>query len=193
MIAGLTVLAVATVAQRGVQDINVLSAVSLLFLTVGLVAHLSNMLRLVHVYLQWEPSAAHNLHVRKAAHHRLYVALLLALMLFIFTLLAGLDSATTSSSHTVNHHMLFALAALCIVSGTDIVEHLAGVGEDKTGDENNAATTERFWTHVSRKNYYFAWISVIVLLFLHVHRAMGICEAAKGTFSTTECLFLSKY
>jgi hypothetical protein len=193
VIAALTVLAVACVAQRGVQDINVISAVSVLFLTIGLLAHLSNMLRLVHVYLQWDPKAHYNQHVQKAAHHRLYLSLLLALMLFVFTVLGGLDSGSTISSHTMVHQIVFALVALFVLCGTDVIEHVAGAFEERRVDANFSDTTERFWLQLSTKNYYLAWICVIALLLLHVHRAMGICEAAKGTFSTTDCLLLSKY
>ena len=197
VIAGLTVLAVATVAQRGVQDINVMSAVCVWFLAIGLFAHLSNMLRLLHVYLQWEGTAFFNTHVQKAAHHRVYLALLLAAMLFIFTLLAGLDSGTTMhSSHTLNHQLLFAVAGLFVLCGNDVLEHVAGAFETKTSanvDVDAKATTERFWLHLSTKNYYVAWIVLICILLLHMHRAMGICEAGKGKFNTIDCILMSKY
>ena len=193
VIAGLTTLAVASVAQRGVQDINVISTVSLWFLAIGLIAHLSNMLRLIHVYLQFNPVASYSTHVQKAAHHRLYVAVLLALMLFLFTVFAGMDSGTTTSSHAVFHQMLFAIVALFVLCGTDVVEHVVGAYDAQKMDRDGAATTERFWRHVSQKNYFLAWILVLALVFLHLHRSRGICEAAKGRFSTSDCLFLTKY
>jgi len=193
VIAGLTTLAVASVAQRGVQDINVISTVSLWFLAIGLIAHLSNMLRLIHVYLQFSPVASYSTHVQKAAHHRLYVAVLLALMLFLFTVFAGVDSGTTTSSHAVFHQMLFAIVALVVLCGTDVVEHVVGAYDAQKMDRDGAATTERFWRHVSQKNYFLAWILVLALVFLHLHRSRGICEAAKGRFSTSDCLFLTKY
>lgn len=191
VIAGLTTLAVAIVGQRGVQDINVVSAVSLWFVAIGLMAHLSNMLRLVHVYLQLHPEGVFSVHVQKAAHHRLYLAVLLGLMLFVYTVLAGVDSGITTSSHTVLHQILFAVVALIVLCGTDVVEHLAGITSKYTVDTDAYATTERFWLNLSTKNLYLSWIILLALAFLHLHRARGICEAAKGTFSTVNCLFLT--
>jgi hypothetical protein len=191
VIAGLTVLAVASVTQRGVQDINVISAVSVWFLAIGLIGHLSNMLRLLHVYLQYDKKGWYNDH-EKAAHHRVYLALLLVVML-VYVWLAGLDSATTKSSHALTHQVWVAVWALGILCGTDLLEHIAGAfAPEKETDEDVSATTERFWLHLSTKNYYMAWLLVLALWVLHLHRAMGICEAAKGHFQTSECLFLWK-
>jgi Na+/proline symporter len=131
--------------------------------------------------------------VQKAAHHRLYLALLVALMVFLYTVFAGVDGGSTLSSHAVFHQMLFAVVALVVLCGCDVVEHLAGAYGSAVVDADSAATTERFWKHLSEKNYYLAWIIVLALAFLHMHRAVGICEASKGTFSTSDCLFLSKH
>jgi len=191
VIAGLTTIGVASVAQRGIQDINVISAVSLWFLSIGFLAHLSNMLRLIHVYLQWQEKSSYSVHVQKAAHHRLYLTLLLALMLFVYTMFAGMDSGSTTSSHAVFHQIVFALIALAVLCGTDVVEHLAGTNAKV--DKDSKATVERFWLHMSTRNYYIAWILMLALLLLHLHRAKGICEASKGKFGTIDCLFLSKY
>jgi len=189
VIAGLVVLAVSIVAQRGVEDINVLSAVSILFLVIGLIAHLSNMLRLMHVYLQYDANTQYNDHVRRAAHHRVYIAVLLAVMLLVFVCLAGVDAATTTSSHTAWHQFVFALLTLAIWCGTDLLEHILQKQDGKT-DQDAQATTERFWMHLSTKGYYLAWLLVLALVFLHVHRAMGICEATSGKPQVARCLFL---
>jgi len=191
VIAGLTTIGVASVAQRGIQDINVISATSLWFLSIGFLAHLSNMLRLIHVYLQWQEKSSYSVHVQKAAHHRLYLTLLLALMLFVYTMFAGMDSGSTTSSHAVFHQIVFALVALAVLCGSDVVEHLAGTNAKV--DKDYKATVERFWLHMSTRNYYIAWILMLALLLLHLHRAKGICEASKGKFGTADCLFLSKY
>ena len=189
IIAGLTTLAVANVAQRGVQDINVITGVSVWFLAIGLFAHLSNMLRLVHVYVQFHAKAYYSKHVQKAAHHRLYLAVLLALMLFAYTTFAGVDSGSTAASHPVLHQLLFAVVTLLVLCGSDIVEHMAA---SPSLDSDDNKTTERFWQYMANKNYYLAWILLLALVFLHMHRAVGICEASKGTMSTGNCLFLSK-
>lgn len=187
VIVGLTALAVGIVAQRGVQDINVLSAVSVLFLAIGLIAHLSNMLRLMHVYLQYDQHGQYNDHVKRAAHHRVYLAVLLVAMLLVFVCLAGVDAATTTSSHTSWHQFLFALLALAILCGSDLLEQL--LHQTHETDKDTDATTERFWVHVSTKNYYVAWLIVLALTILQLHRAMGICEATKGNPTIARCLF----
>lgn len=187
VIVGLTALAVGIVAQRGVQDINVLSAVSVLFLAIGLIAHLSNMLRLMHVYLQYDQHGQYNDHVKRAAHHRVYLAVLLVAMLLVFVCLAGVDAATTTSSHTSWHQFLFALLALAILCGSDLLEQL--LHRTHETDKDTDATTERFWVHVSTKNYYVAWLIVLALTILQLHRAMGICEATKGNPTIARCLF----
>lgn len=191
VIAGLIVLAVGVVAQRGVQDINVLSATSVLFLVIGLIAHLSNMLRLMHVYLQYDANTQYNDHVKKAAHHRVYIAVLLAVMLLVYICLAGMDAATTTSSHGSAHQFFFALLTLAVLCGADLLEHVLQKPHGTT-DEDTKATTERFWMHLSTKGYYMAWLLVLALVFLHVHRAMGICEATPGKPALLKCLFLIK-
>ncbi len=91
VISGLAVLAMASVAQRGVQDINVLSAVSVWFLAIGVIAHLSNMLRLLHVYVQFRHPSVYNDFVKRAAHHRVYLSVLLGVMLLAYVWLAGAE------------------------------------------------------------------------------------------------------
>jgi hypothetical protein len=72
-----------------------------------------------------------------------------------------------------------------------VIEELATKWSPQLKTDTDAwATTERFWTHLSKKNYYLVWIIVFVLVALQMHRAIGICEAAKHTLSTDKCLFL---
>ena len=59
-------------------------------------------------------------------------------------------------------------------------------------DKDDDATTERFWTHLCAKNYYVAWLVIVSLILLHLHRAQGVCEGAGGKFTQTNCLFLAK-
>ncbi len=84
VISGLAVLAMANVTQWGVQDINVLSAVSVWFLAIGVIAHLSNMLRLLHVYVQFHHKSVYNDFVQRAAHHSVYLSVLLGDMLLAY-------------------------------------------------------------------------------------------------------------
>lgn len=192
VISGLAVLAMASVAQRGVQDINVLSAVSVLFLAIGVIAHLSNMLRLLHVYVQFHHKSVYNDFVKRAAHHRVYLSVLLGVMLLAYVWLAGADSGTTKSSHTGTHQVWFAVLALAILCGSDLLEQIAGAFKESEVDKDDDATTERFWMHLCNKNYYVAWLVIVSLILLHLHRAQGVCEGFGGKFTQTNCLFLVK-
>jgi hypothetical protein len=192
VISGLAVLAMASVAQRGVQDVNVLSVVSVWFLAIGVIAHLSNMLRLLHVYVQFNHKSAYNEFVQRAAHHRVYLSVLLGVMLLAYVWLAGADSGATTSTHTLNHQVYFAVLALVILCGSDLLEQIAGAFKQAEVDKDDDATTERFWTHLSHKNYYVAWILIVSLILLHWHRAQGVCEGAEGKFTQSECLFMIK-
>lgn len=81
-------MAVASVTQRGVQDVNVVSVVSIWFLALGLLANVSNMLRLAHVFVQWKQPQGEEPHVEMAVHHCILLGLLLGVMLFMFLVLA---------------------------------------------------------------------------------------------------------
>lgn len=191
VICGLAAMATASVAQRGVEDINVLSAVCVWFLAIGVIAHLSNMLRLLHVYIQHRPDSAHNTHVQSAAHHRVYLAVLLFFMLLAYVVFAGMDASTTTSSHTSAHQVWFALLALAILCGSDLLEQLAENWKEVREDTNDKATTERFWNHLSKKNYFVAWLIIASLFLLHLHRTHGVCEAAVDLkWKTHECFFM---
>jgi hypothetical protein len=192
VISGLAVLAMASVAQRGVQDINVLSAVCVWFLAIGVIAHLSNMLRLLHVYVQFHHKSVYNDFVKRAAHHRVYLSVLLGVMLLAYVWLAGADSGTTTSTHTGTHQVWFAVLALAILCGSDLLEQIAGAFKENEVDKDDDATTERFWMHLCNKNYYVAWLVIVSLILLHLHRAQGVCEGFGGKFTQTNCLFLAK-
>jgi hypothetical protein len=192
VISGLAVLAMASVAQRGVQDINVISAVCVWFLAIGVIAHLSNMLWLLHVYVEFHHKSVYNAFVQRAAHHRVYLSVLLDVMLLAYVCLAGADSGTTKSSHTGTHQVGFAVLALVILCGSDLLEQIAGAFKESEVDKDDDATTERFWTHLCAKNYYVAWLVIVSLILLHLHRGQGVCEGAGGKFTQTNCLFLAK-
>lgn len=193
VICGLAALATASVAQRGVEDVNVLSAVCVWFLAIGVIAHLSNMLRLLHVYVQHKPASAGNTHVQSAAHHRVYLAVLLSFMLLAYVVFAGMDASTTTSTHTSAHQVWFAVLALAILCGSDLLEQLAQNWKEIKQDTDDNATTERFWTHLSTKNYFVAWLLIASLFLLHVHRTHGVCEAAVDLkWKTYECFFMAR-
>ena len=116
-IIGLTMMAVATTLQRGVGDYSLIVTVILLFTTIGLTTHITNVLRLLHVrvqaykmekqaitgpeILEAEPKKTAETaeqekrsweHVVAIRYNRVFIGLIIAAMLFVFVHLAGLDS-----------------------------------------------------------------------------------------------------
>ena len=55
---------------------------------------------------------------------------------------------------------------LLIVYGVDIVEHIVETASPSKIDLRDKDKTERFWNHVSRKNYYLGWIILLSLVAL---------------------------
>jgi hypothetical protein len=110
---GLTMMAVATTLQRGVGDYNLIVTVILLFTTIGLTTHITNVLRLLHVrvqaykmekqaitgpeILEAEPKKTAETaeqekrsweHVVAIRYNRVFIGLIIAAMLFVFVHLA---------------------------------------------------------------------------------------------------------
>lgn len=171
VIAGLTTLAIACVTQRGVSDVNVITAVSVWFFSIGLLAHLSNIMRLAHVYAQFHEAAGTDRHMHVVPITRTGIAIALALMLFVFLRLAGLDSSV-SSPHADNHQLLFAVLSLLILCGADVVDAvLAPIPTESSA----GARVAHFWTHMSSKSYYMAWLVLLSLVVLHTHRSGAVC------------------
>ena len=98
IIIGLTVTAVGITLQRGAADYSVIVAVIVLFTTIGLVTHISNVLRMMHLQAQGIASAkgdnpeasstAHNTNMRGLVYNRVLIVLLIAAMIFLFFYLA---------------------------------------------------------------------------------------------------------
>ena len=167
VLCGLANLAVACVAQQGVGDMTLLSTVSLWFTTIGLLVHLSNMLRLMHVYLQFDPKLHDHDNVKAVALHRAWLIFVIVVMLLIYLVLAGSQTATVTTSHTRTHKLWFCLFTLLIVYSVDFFDHMEG---SRLVDPHDKAQTERFWNHVSKKNYYLGWIILLSIFALQINR-----------------------
>ena len=187
VLCGLANLAVACVAQQGVGDMTLLSTVLLWFTAIGLLVHLSNMLRLMHVYLQFDAKLHAHDDVQAVARHRAWLILVIVVMLLIYLVLGGTRTATVKTSHTGTHKLWFCFCTLLIVCGVDFFEHMQ---RRQPVDPNDKAQAERYWNHVSKKNYYLGWIILLSLFVLQLNRGQILCAASKNTNSyTTRCFF----
>ncbi len=68
---------------------------------------------------------------------------------------------------------------LLIVYGVDIVEHIVETASPSKIDLRDEDKTERFWNHVSRKNYYLGWIILLSLVALQFNGGQILCAASK--------------
>jgi hypothetical protein len=186
LIAGLTILAVAIVVMQGVRDINVLSAISVLFLLVGTISHLSHMMRLVHVYLQYdarfiENKTMHNVGPKRVA--LMFVSLVLLAMYFVFA-----AETTVQESHLLAQKLAFTFMAFCIWYFADICFELPCCywNQAHTRPGYDAINhVERFWTHLRYKNAITATTIVVGVLVMSVLRANVVLAAANhGNYRT---------
>jgi len=190
VLCGLANLAVACVAQQGVGDMTLLSTVFLWFTAIGLLVHLSNMLRLMHVYLQFDPKFHAHDYVQAVARHRAWLILVIVVMLLIYLVLGGTQTATVKTSHTGTHKLWFCFCTLLIVCCVDFFEHMQ---RRQPVDPNDKAQAERYWNHVSKKNYYLGWIILLSLFVLQLNRGQILCAASKNARSyTTRCFFRTR-
>jgi hypothetical protein len=189
VISGLTFLAIACVTQAGVDDFFVIIAVFLWFFVIGLINHLSNVMRLMHVYLQYHPDALTDSHVKIVPITRTAVVILIAVMLFVYLRFAGLDTSMVSS-HAELHRGLTAVLSLLILVGADLMDTVL------SKHLQHYSVTERFyhfWRHVSSKAHYVAWIIVISLFVMHTHRSGAVCaELTKSGVQNYQCYFAYK-
>ena len=187
VLCGLANLAVACVAQQGVGDMTLLSTVFLWFTAIGLLVHLSNMLRLMHVYLQFDSKLHAHDDVQAVARHRAWLILVIVVMLLIYLVLGGTQTATVKTSHTGTHKLWLCFCTLLIVCGVDFFEHME---RSQPVDPNDKTQAERYWNHVSKKSYYLGWIILLSLFVLQFNRGQILCAASKNAKSyTTNCFF----
>lgn len=190
VLCGLANLAVACVAQQGVGDMTLLSTVFLWFTAIGLLVHLSNMLRLMHVYLQFDSKLHAHDDVQAVARHRAWLILVIVVMLLIYLVLGGTQTATVKTSHTGTHKLWLCFCTLLIVCGVDFFEHME---RRQPVDQNDRAQAERYWNHVSKKSYYLGWIILLSLFVLQFNRGQILCAASKNANSyTTNCFFRTR-
>jgi hypothetical protein len=178
LILGLTSLAIACVTQRNVGDWYLIMNVFVWFFCIGIIVHMSNIMRLVHVYVQFHHESQTDCHAHVVPSTRTGFAVVIGIMLFIYLRLAGLDSES-SSPHTVGHQTLFAVLSLVMLCGADAID--AAIHRNKPCESLNAELRhDQFWQHVSSKNYYVAWIVIFSLYFLHLTRSSAICAELKS-------------
>ncbi len=117
-----------TTLQRRAVEYNLLLTVFIMFLTLGLCVHISNVLRLLHLFhqkkevlLQKDSTDAptNASHGHKITINRVLLGVVVAFMLYVFINLAGQD-VVQGQKFTPNHQTVFAVVAFTILLFGDL-------------------------------------------------------------------------
>ena len=169
LIAGLTTVAVALATMQGVSDLNVLSAISVLFLLLGTIAHLSHMMRLVHVYIpQTEASANHNVGVQRV--------MIIVVSFFILVLYCTLaDTPLVEQDNLLMQKIVFAVMTFLIFWLSDLIMEAQSC---RSTAEEILDKCERFWDYVRKKNAITASMILLTVLVMTGLRATTVLSAS---------------
>jgi hypothetical protein len=128
VIVGLTFIAVGTSMQQAVSDFYVIMTVIVFFTLIGLKTHITNVLRIMHLIAQWEVVKkiemdkvpdVQSKYVESIKYNRVAIGLLIALMLYAYVNLAGLDSYQ-GATYGGHHQIIFAVVAFFILCVSDL-------------------------------------------------------------------------
>ena len=205
VIIGLTMMAVATTLQRGVGDYNLIVTVILLFTTIGLTTHITNVLRLLHVRVQAykmekqvtdmqqgleadrpkpkaetaEQEKRSWEHVVAIRYNRVFIGLIIAAMLFVFVHLAGLDSVQGQEFAPL-HQTWFALVAFVILTFGDLSLEFFSVFTKQRYNNKE----QYVYKSLLHKSKYTAWLIVLGLYVLTYHQRLWLCPHSTLTMNT---------
>ena len=203
VIMGLPMMAVATTLQRGVGDYNLIVTVILLFTTIGLTTHITNVLRLLHMRAQADKmeekaseaavqeivEAVPNVpdtaaqkgwhHVVAIRYNRVFIGLIIASMIFVFVNLAGLDSVQGQEFAPL-HQTWFALVAFVILTFGDLSLEFFSVFTKQRYDNKE----HYFNKSLLHKSKYTAWLIVLGLYVLTYHQRLWLCPHSTLTMNT---------
>jgi hypothetical protein len=176
VILGITFLGVATTLQRGVVDYNMILTIIVLLTTTGLITHMTNVLRLMHLQAQGQAQANNNANQTSSAHlhrikyNRVIIGVIIAFMLIVFRNLAGLDSVQGSQFSGL-HQTYFALIAFVIFVCGDLSLEAFAMFSQFSDPCNYVVEC------VQQKSTNTAWLIIIGLWVLQLHQRHYLCPA----------------
>jgi hypothetical protein len=192
IIAGLASLAVAFRLQRGDSDEYVFLACFSLFVVIGLLQHMSNLVRMMQQYVQeqlrkkYDPNATEkdkskNPHVTyRIAYNRVLVTVIVAIGLVAYLTIATstIQAWTPDIIYAEQHTRLFAFCAFFIFSAYDIFfEILVAVKYDQA-DLEKQHPRKMMWT---------SWTIVVSILFLNMHQFFALCYGRQSMADEGAC------
>lgn len=178
VIIGLTFIAVGTTMQQGVSDYYVILTVIVFFTLIGLTTHITNVLRLLHLIAQWEivqkrdSKDVESRHVEAIKYNRVAIGVLIALMLYAYLYLAGLDSYQ-GPSYGAQHQTIFAFAAFLILCVSDLTLEFVCLFQRS---EPYPSQAHYFYDIIFRKTRNTVWMILLSIFILNVHLYFVLCQ-----------------
>lgn len=174
VIVGLTLLGISTTMMRGVGDYNLILTVAIFFTAIGLTNHISNVLRLMHLYVQPRQreftKTDGEKHIEAIKYNRVLIGVLIAVMLYTFIQLAGMDSFQ-GESYGAAHQFIFAILAFAILTFGDLSLELFCIFPRQFANKH-----DYFYNAVFNKARHTGWIILISIFILHCHQMTVLCR-----------------
>lgn len=199
IIAGLASLAVAFRLQRGDSDEYVFLACFSLFIVIGLLQHMSNLVRMMQQYVQEQLRKDYDTCVReqidkkakndesdsshityRIAYNRLLITVIVAIGLVAYLTIATstIQEWTPDIIYAEQHTRLFAFCAFFIFSAYDIFfEILVAVKYDQA-DLEQQHPRKMMWT---------SWTIVVSIIFLNIHQFFALCYGRQSMVDEGAC------
>lgn len=190
IIAGLANLAVALRLQRGDGDENVVLGCFTLFIVIGLLQHMSNLVRMMQQYTQENLRVIYKTEVVAAngapstqaasdqdghnsyriAYNRVIVTFIVAIGLIAYLTLASSTIQVWSPDviYAEQHTRIFAFCAFFIFSAYDMFFELLVAVRYEAAEFEQQHPRKMMWT---------SWTIIISLLFLHMHQFSALCNS----------------
>jgi hypothetical protein len=177
VIVGLTFIAVGTTMQQGVSDYYVILTVIVFFTLIGLTTHITNVLRLMHLIAQWEivnnrDNNSESKHVEAIKYNRVAIGVLIALMLYTYLYLAGMDSYQ-GQSYGAQHQTIFAFVAFLILCVGDLTLEFLCLFQRS---EPYPSQSHYFYDIIFKKTRNTVWIILLSIFVLNVHLHFVLCQ-----------------
>lgn len=185
IIIGLSITAVGIVLQSGAAEYCVIITVLILFTSTGIVAHITNVMRMLHLEAQILATAemapgrqqtkeqtAHSQHMKNLVYNRVLIAVIISGLIFICLNLAGLDPAQAHDFVRLASQQQIILGVI-----TFLILVVADLSLEVTGLVYYFESPHRYVVEsVQSKCKHTAWFIVVGLLFLNFHARIFLCE-----------------
>lgn len=187
IITGLSIIAVAFRLQRGDSDEYVFLSCFSLFLVIGLLQHMSNLVRMIQQYVQEQlraeykqPTDANGHGTYRIAYNRVLVTFIVAIGLVAYLTIATstIQVWTPDVIYAEQHTRLFAFCAFFIFSAYDIFFEILVAVNYEQADLEQQHPRKMMWT---------SWTIIVSILFLKMHQFFALCYSRQDMAEEGSC------